>query len=264
MKVSLDWLSDYVKVGLAPEQIAEILSELGFPCEGIERFGDDTVIDVEVTSNRGDCLSHIGIARELAAVTGAELKLPVVELDESEREAGELAAVEIVEPDLCGRYTARIIEGVKVGPAPDRAARRLEAVGMRSVSNVVDATNYAMLETGQPPHAFDYAKISEGRIIVRKAAAGERIVSIDGTQCDLNPEMLVIADPRGPVAVAGVMGGLHTEVGEGTTAVLLEDAWFDPVSVRSTSRGLALPSEASFRFERIVDIEMIDWASKRT
>ncbi len=264
MKVSLDWLSDYVKVDLAPERIAEILSDLGFPCEGIERFGDDTVIDVEVTSNRGDCLSHIGIARELAAVTGAELKLPVVELEESEREAGELAAVEIVEPDLCGRYTARIIEGVKVGPAPDWAAGRLEAVGMRSVSNVVDATNYAMLETGQPPHAFDYAKISEGRIIVRKAAAGERIVSIDGTQCDLSPDMLVIADPRGPVAVAGVMGGLHTEVGAGTTAVLLEDAWFDPVSVRSTSRGLALPSEASFRFERIVDIEMIDWASKRT
>ena len=264
MKISLNWLSEYVETDLKADRIAQTLSDLGFPCEGIEYLDDDTVIDVEITSNRGDCLGHIGIARELAAATGRELKMPVPELDESDRDVSELASVEIAEPDLCGRYTARVIEGVKVGPSPDWMARRLEAIGMRSVNNVVDATNYAMMETGQPPHAFDYAKIADGKIIIRRAAPGERIVSIDGTKCDLNNEMLVITDPNGPVAVAGVMGGLDSEVNDATTAILLEDAYFDPVSIRTTSRRLNLPSEASFRFERIVDIEMIDWASKRT
>lgn len=264
MKISLNWLAEYVETGLEAEPMAEILSDLGFPCEGIEHRDGDVVIDVEVTSNRGDCLSHIGVARELAAATGKELRLPQVDLDEMDKPASELAQVEIQEPDLCGRYTARIIEGVKVGPSPDWMIQRLEAVGMRSVNNVVDATNYAMLETGQPPHAFDYATIADSKIIVRKAAPGERIVSIDGTQCDLTPEMLIIADAKRPVAVAGVMGGLETEVGDATTTILLEDAYFDPVSIRTTSRRLALPSEASFRFERIVDIEKIDWASRRT
>jgi len=264
MKISLNWLGDYIETGLGADQIAEILSDLGFPCEGIEHLDNDVVIDVEITSNRGDCLGYIGIARELAAATGKKLKISDIELDELDKDAAEFADVEIVEPDLCGRYTARIIDGVKVAQSPDWLRKRLEAIGMRSVNNVVDATNYAMMETGQPPHAFDYAKINNGKIIVRKALAGERLTSIDGTQCDLNTDMLVIADAQGPVAVAGVMGGLDTEVGETTTTILLEDAHFDPVSVRTTSRTLALPSEAAFRFERTVDIEMVDWASKRT
>ncbi len=264
MKILLSWLNDYIKTGLGAEQIAEILSSLGFPCEAIEHLGDDAVIDVEVTSNRGDCLGYIGIARELAAGTGKELNIPEVKLDKSNKDVTEFASVEIIEPDLCGRYTARIIEQVKVGPSPDWLKNRLEAVGSRSVNNVVDATNYAMMETGQPPHAFDYDKIAEGKIIVRKAIAGERIVSIDGTMCDLNTDMLIIADARGPVAIAGVMGGLDTEVSEMTNTILLEDAYFDPVTVRTTSRRLTLPSEAAFRFERTVDIEMVEWASKRT
>jgi len=264
MKVLLSWLNDYIKTGLAAEQIAEILSDLGLPCEGTEFFGDDAIIDVEVTSNRGDCLSYIGIARELAAATDKELKITEVKLNESSKDVTEFASVEIIEPDLCSRYTARIIEQVKIGPSPDWLRKRLEAVGLRSVNNVVDATNYAMMETGQPPHAFDYAKIAEGKIIVRKAVAGERIVSIDGTMCDLNTDMLIIADAQGPVAIAGVMGGLDTEVSDTTTTVLLEDAYFNPVSVRTTSRRLTLPSEAAFRFERIVDVEMVDRASKRT
>jgi phenylalanyl-tRNA synthetase beta chain len=264
MKISLNWLSDYIKTDLSAEQIAEILSDLGLPCEGIEKFDDDLVIDVEVTSNRGDCLGYIGIARELAAATDAKLILPQIEMDESDKDVKSLAGVQIDEPDLCSRYTARVIEGVKVGPSPEWMKERLEAIGLRSVSNVVDATNYAMMETGQPPHAFDYDKIAQGKIIVRTAGAGERIVSIDGTQCDLNADMLVITDPNGPVAIAGVMGGLETEVGDRTTRILLEDAYFDPVSVRTTSRRLGLPSEAAFRFERIVDIEKVDWASKRT
>jgi phenylalanyl-tRNA synthetase beta chain len=264
MKILLSWLNDYIETGLPAEQIAEILSDLGLPCEGIDYLGDDAVIDVEVTSNRGDCLSYIGIARELAAATGKELKIPVAEPDESSKDVAEFASVEILEPDLCSRYTARIIENVKVAPSPVWLQKRLEAVGLRSVNNVVDATNYAMMETDQPPHAFDYDKIANGKIIVRKAIAGERIVSIDGTTCELDTNMLVISDPRGPVAIAGVMGGLDTEVSESTKTILLEDAYFDPVSVRKTSRKLALPSEAAFRFERTVDIEMVDWASKRT
>ncbi len=264
MKILLSWLNDYIETNLEAERIAEILSDVGFPCEGIEQLENDFVIDLEVTSNRGDCLGYIGVARELAAATGCQLKMPVVELDESDRDVKELVDVQIKEPELCGRYTARVIEGVKVGPSPDWMKKRLEAVGMRSVNNVVDATNYAMMETGQPPHAFDYNKISGGRIIVRRAAAGERLISIDGTQCELAADMLVIADTKGPVAIAGVMGGLDTEVGDTTTTILLEDAYFDPVCVRTTSRRLALPSEASFRFERIVDIERVDWASQRT
>jgi len=264
MKILLSWLSDYIETSLSAEQLAEVLSDLGFPCDGIERLDGDAVIDVEITSNRGDCLGYIGIARELAAATGKELKIPQVRLDESNKDVTDLVDVEIAEPDLCGRYTARVIEGVKIGPGPDWMRKRLEAIDMRSVNNVVDATNYAMMETGQPPHAFDYAKITDGKIIVRKAHPGERIISIDESRCDLAPDMLIIADANGPVAVAGVMGGLDSEVGEDTGSILLEDAYFDPVSVRGTLRKLALSSEAAFRFERNVDIEAIDRASKRT
>jgi phenylalanyl-tRNA synthetase beta chain len=264
MKVSSKWLNDYVKVEKPAEEIAEILSNLGFPTEGIEKLDGDTVIDLEVTSNRGDCLGHIGIARELAAAINAELKLPDVNLEQSQKNTADLVGVEISNPELCGRYTARVIEGVKIGPSPKWMVQRLEAVGLRSVNNVVDATNYAMMETGQPPHAFDYDKINSRKIIVRKAMTGETLVSIDGTRCQLTENMLIIADPKGPVAIAGVMGGLNTEVTDSTTRILLEEAHFDPVSVRTTSRQLALPSEAAYRFERIVDIENIDWASKRT
>jgi phenylalanyl-tRNA synthetase beta chain len=264
MKISLNWLNDYIQTGLSAEKIADILSNLGLPYESIEHLDGDAVIDVEVTSNRSDCLSYIGIARELAAATGKPLKVPQVQLNESDKEAAKFTCVEIAEPKLCRRYTARIIEAVRVGPSPDWLKQKLLAAGMRSVNNVVDATNYAMLETGQPPHAFDYAKIAGGKIIVRKAAAGEQIISIDGTKCQMDKNMLIIADAKRPVAIAGVMGGLDTEVSDTTTTILLEDAYFDPVSVRTTSRKLALPSEASYRFERIVDVEMVDWASKRT
>ena len=164
MKISLNWLKDYVQITESAQILAELMSNLGFTTESIEKFGNDTVIDIEITSNRGDCLSHIGIAREIAAATGRELKLPKIEYEAVKKDISHLVSVEILEPALCGRYTARIIEGVKVGPSPDWMAERLEAVGIRSVNNVVDATNYAMMETGQPPHAFDYDKIRFGRL----------------------------------------------------------------------------------------------------
>lgn len=264
MKISLDWLNDYVETGLGAEQIAQILSDRGFPTEGIEHVDGDVVVDIEITSNRGDCLSYIGVAREVASATGCQLKMPSIDIPESENSAGDHVSVAISASDVCHRYTARVIEGIKLGASPEWMKKRLEAVGIRSVSNVVDATNYAMLETGQPPHAFDKDKLRGKNIEVRKAVKGERLVTIDGSKCDLEEYMLVIADEKGPIALAGVMGGLDTEVSDSTSNILLEDAHFDPVTVRTAGRKLAISSEASFRFERHVDTEMIDWASQRT
>jgi phenylalanyl-tRNA synthetase beta chain len=264
MKVSLEWLKDYVNVSLPAERIAAVLSDLGFACEGIERCGSDSVIDLEVTSNRGDCLGYLGVARELAAATGAGLRLPGVELVESGNDVSSFLCVENSEPDLCGRYTARVIEGLTVAPSPDWMRKRLEAVGLRPVNNVVDATNYAMLETGQPPHAFDHERLRGRRVEIRRARAGEELVAIDGTRCRLDDRVLVIADAERPVAIAGVMGGAETEVGGATGVVVLEDASFCPLAVRTASRRFSLDSEAGFRFERGVDIERVDWASKRT
>ena len=263
MKISLDWLRDYVDINLSAEEIADILSNLGFPIEAIETVGNDTMLDVEITSNRGDCLGHIGIARELAAAIEKELKLPKVDLTESDEDAAGLIKVEIHEPALCNRYTARVIKNVKIGPSPAWLQKRLETIGQRSINNVVDITNYVMMETGQPSHAFDYDKIGGQKIIVRKAIGGESLISIDETKCELNDSMLVIADEKIPVAMAGVMGGLDTEVSERTTNVLLEVAHFEPVTIRTTARKLALQSEASFRFERHVDTENIEWVSAR-
>ncbi|HAL44892.1 MAG: phenylalanine--tRNA ligase subunit beta [Planctomycetes bacterium GWF2_42_9] len=264
MKTSLNWLKEYVSITESPQELAALLSGIGFNIESVEIPADDAVIDVEVTSNRGDCLSHIGVAREIAAATGRELNLPKVKFEPVKKDINSMVSVEIADAKLCGRYTARIIEGVKVGSSPEWMVKRLEAVGLRSVNNVVDATNYAMMETGQPPHAFDYNKIRDGKIIVRLAKKDEKIVSIDGTNCALQPDMLAITDPTGPIAVAGVMGGLETEVGISTTTILLEEASFNPVVTRKTSRALNLPSEAAYRFGRGVDIEQIDWASQRT
>ena len=263
MKISLDWLQDYVNTTLSADEIGDILSNLGFPIESTESVGDDTMLDVEITSNRGDCLGHIGIARELAAATGAELKIPAIELSESDKDVQTMVQVKINEPALCNRYTARVIEGVKVGPSPKWMQERLETIGVRSVNNIVDVTNYVMMETGQPTHAFEYDEIGGQTIIVRKAANGEELISIDETQCKLDNSMLVIADEKNPVAMAGVMGGLDSEVSNATTTVLLEAAHFDPVTIRGAARKLVLPSEASFRFERQVDTENIDWVSAR-
>ncbi|NQV32846.1 MAG: phenylalanine--tRNA ligase subunit beta [Phycisphaeraceae bacterium] len=264
MKISLNWLNDYIDIGYDAEAIADILSDKGFPCEEILAHDQDTMIDVEVTSNRGDCLGHLGVARELAAATGKSLKRPEVTLEFNSQDVSSLVEVVVEAPDACARYTARVIQGVTVGPSPDWLVKRLETIGLRTVNNVVDATNYAMMETGQPAHAFDYDKIDQGKIIVRQARAGETLISIDGTPCKLTENMLIIADAKGPVAMAGVMGGLETEVTGQTTTVLLEDAHFEPVTVRTTSRQLALPSDAAYRFERIVDREAMDWISQRT
>ncbi|MBC7326027.1 MAG: phenylalanine--tRNA ligase subunit beta, partial [Moorella sp. (in: Bacteria)] len=222
----------------------------------LEALGlDDVVLVLELTPNRADCLSIMGVAREVAALTRAPLRLPEIAIREDERRIEDLAAVEIEAPDLCARYVARLVSGVRIGPSPAWLQAFLRAAGMRPIYNVVDITNFVMLEMGQPLHAFDYDLLHKHRIIVRRAETGEKIKTLDDVERELDPEMLVIADAARPVAVAGVMGGLETEVTPETTNILIESAHFDGASIRRTSRKLGLRSEASTRFERGVNLE---------
>jgi phenylalanyl-tRNA synthetase beta chain len=253
MKTSLHWLRDFLPGELDPQKAADALINAGFPVENIESHGGDAVLDVEVTSNRGDCLSHLGVARELAVLFDLPLKELKINANESSSAVSDAVSVKIEATHLCPHYTARLIRGVKIGPSPDWLARRLEAVGIRPINNVVDVTNYVMFEMGQPLHAFDFAKIGGGKIIVRTAARGEILNSIDGKKRELTPDMLIIADEKRPVALAGVMGGLETEVSPTTVDVLLESARFDPLSVRRTARALTMKSDSSYRFERGID-----------
>lgn len=262
MLVSWNWLQDYVRLEMPVDDFAQRLTMTGLNLESIETVEGDSVIDFEVTSNRPDCLGHIGIAREAAVVLGLPLCLPPAKPAASSESIDKAVRVAIETTD-CPHYTARVIRGVKVGPSPDWMKRRLQAVGINSVNNVVDATNYVMLECGQPLHAFDYDKIRGRQIVVRKARAGESIRAIDQRDYPLSAEMCVIADAERPVAVAGVMGGWDTEISDATTTVLLEAATFMPLSVRNTARKLDLHSPSSHRFERALDLHGLDWASRR-
>lgn len=228
---------------------------------------DDTVLEFELTPNRADCFSVIGLAREVAALTGGTLKKPMLTLKEEGREkAGDLVSIVIEEPELCPRFAGRVLRDVKIGPSPAWLQRRVQAAGMRPISNVVDVTNFVMMEMGQPMHAYDYNLLSRHSIIVRRARPGERITTLDGAKRELSPDMLVIADAVQAVGIAGVMGGLATEVTGNTRTVLLEAASFNGGSIRRTSKALGLRSEASGRFERGVDtanvVRALDRAAK--
>jgi phenylalanyl-tRNA synthetase beta chain len=263
MKAPLSWLREYVDVSETPAVLAEQLPMLGLGVESVEQAGDEVVFDLEIASNRPDLLSLIGIAREMAAWRRRDVRLPEDRLDEHDPAASTLTAVQIADAGLCPRYIAQVITGVTVGPSPAWLASRLEAAGVRPINNIVDATNYVMLEWGQPQHAFDLDTLAERRIVVRPAAAGERLVTLDGVTRELDPQMLVIADARRPVALAGIMGGGETEISATTRRVLLEAASFAPASVRRTSRRLGLRTEASARFERGVDPEGTARAARR-
>ena len=263
MKVSLNWLTDYVDISLSAKDLAAALTRIGLGCEEIIETPSDVVLDLEVTSNRPDCLGHLGVARELAAMTGATFRPPAIGRLKMAGRVQDLAGLEVQAPDLCPRYTARLIRGVKVGPSPSWMVERLEAVGLRGINNIVDVTNYVLMEYSQPLHSFDFDKLTGRKIVVRRAVGGEQIVSIDGTRCTLADAMLVIADQEKPVAVAGIMGGLNTEVAELTVNVLIESAQFDPLSVRKTSRSLGLLTESNYRFERGVDPVGVEQASLR-
>ncbi len=263
MLVSWNWLKDYASPPATPDEVVRRLTFSGLNHESTETVGSDLAIDLEVTSNRPDCLGHIGVAREIAALFGVPMKRPDPAAPEASIPAAKLTQVTIECDDLCWQYTARVIRGVKVGPSPRWLVDRLQTVGIAAINNIVDITNYVLMESGQPLHAFDLAKLAEQRIVVRRARSGETIEAIDHNTYTLDDSMCVIADARSAVAVAGVMGGASTEISPSTTDLLIESAQFAPVSVRGTARKLSLHSDSSYRFERGVDPEGVERASRR-
>jgi len=255
--VPVDWLKEFVAFEAPTPQLADDLTMLGLEVENIQEVNGAVVLDIKVTSNRGDCLSVLGVAREAAAMFARALTVPECNLAEQGPAVEDLALVDILDADLCPRYSARVVQGINIGAAPLWAQTRLVQCGIRPINAVVDATNLVMLELGQPLHAFDCDRLAktDGRahIIVRRAKEGETLVSLDGVSRDLSGGMLAIADPSGPVALAGVMGGASSEISLATRNVLLESAHFDRVCIRRAARALGMSTEASYRFERIVD-----------
>jgi len=289
VKIQLSWLREFVDVGDPAEKIARTMSLRGFAVEGVEPLGTaDAVLDFEVTANRPDCMSVVGMAREIATAYGLKMRVPPglpLETSRASRQdpahvrrgvrgAGSTASrdhravdpptitIAIDDPGLCSRYVG-LMADVTVGPSPSWMQARLQAAGIRPISNIVDVTNYVLLELGQPMHAFDFARLAGAQIRVRPARAGEAIRTLDGQTRTLSSDMLVIADGERPVAVAGVMGGADSEVSETTPTIVLESAYFDPLSVRRTSRKLGLKTEASMRFERGADPSMAALAMAR-
>src|SRR5579862_5261820 len=263
MKISYNWLKEFVEITEAPDELADRFTNVGLAVDALEKIGNDAVFELDVATNRPDCLSHFGVAREIAAIYGTELKPPKIDLREVQTAAADAFSISIVDTDLCSRYCGRYIADVKIGPSPGWLKARLETLGVRSINNVADITNYVMLELGQPLHAFDADTLDRQQIIVRRANFEEEITTLDGVERELNPSMLVIADADRAVAVAGVMGGAESEISARTTKVLLESANFDAVSIRKTSRALGLSTEASYRFERGADVEMARFACNR-
>jgi phenylalanyl-tRNA synthetase beta chain len=253
MKFSRAWLNDYVDLSdISDDQLGIRLTEIGHAVEAVESHGDDTVFDLEITTNRVDAMSHIGMARELAAAfgrstTGALASSP----------AGPAASspptIRIEVPDLCSRYTALVIRNITVKPSSPLIAKRLEEVGLRPINNIVDITNYVMLALGHPLHAFDLDRVGGQTIIVRRGKQGETMKSLDGEMRKIDPDTIVIADANRPVGLGGIIGGFESEITASTRNVLLECAWFDPSAIRRTARRLGLKTDASYRFERRVD-----------
>ena len=236
---------------------------VGLAIDAVEEQDGDSVLDVEVPSNRPDCLSHIGIAREVAVIESGAVRHPDGKPANVDGRAADLTSVEIIDTELCPRYAARLLRGVKIAPSPQWLTRRLEEIGQRPINNVADITNYVLHEMGQPLHAFDFAKLAGGRIVVRRAAKDEQLKTLDGVERKLDQTMLVIADAERPVALAGIMGGEDSEISQQTTEVLIESAYFDPDSVRQTARKLGMDTEASRRFERGADRENLLRAQTR-
>jgi len=276
MKLSVNWLKDFVDINCPLEELADGLTMAGLEVEAIDKMSperlvgsggaglaEDTVFDVKITPNRGDWLSMLGVAREAAPLLGASVRIPEPGPVESDPPSSECIKIEILDPDLCGRYAGIVLRGVTIKESPGWIKDRLIASGMRPINNVVDVTNYVMLELGQPLHAFDYSLLRGGRIIVRRAHPGETITSIDAVERKLDPDMLVIADSDRAVAIAGVMGGADSEISEQTKDILIESANFDSISVRRTSKRLSMVTESSYRFERGVDPSVAPLAALR-
>jgi phenylalanyl-tRNA synthetase beta chain len=254
MKVPLSWLREFVDIPAEPRQLGEDLTFVGLALEGLEGRGTDAVLDLDVTTNRVDCMNVYGVAREVSVLYGIPLRPPDVSFIEAGRPASESLDVAIEAPDLCPRFCARVLD-VRLGPSPAWLRDRLEAVGVRPINNVVDLTNYVMLELGQPSHAFDLDRVPGGRLIVRWAREGDRLTTLDGVERSLSGRVGVVGGTEGPLGVAGIMGGASSEVSDQTRVVALEAAWWDPLSIRRASKALGLHTEASHRFERGADPE---------
>ena len=264
MRFSDEWLRDCLDTQRSPSDLGELLTGVGIPLDSLEPLPDrrDTVYHFDISTNRPDCMNHQGLARELSAAGAGSLKgRPAAPPPVST--PGKLASVKVESPDLCGRYSALVLQDVKVADSPAWVSRRLEAIGVRSINSVVDATNYTLWEMGQPLHAFDLMKVAGRAIRVRRAKPGERLTTLDGVERKLDTETLVIADERRPLALAGVMGGRDSEIGPATTEILIESAHFQPASVRATARRFGLHTDASHRFERGADPEITLAAAAR-
>jgi phenylalanyl-tRNA synthetase beta chain len=264
MKVVYNWLNEFVDAKASAAELGSRLSLCGVAIDSVEETAAGPVLDAEITSNRPDCLGHYGIAREVATIYRLPLKPVQPKLKETAEKAADAARVDIEAPELCGRFTARVMRGVKGQPSPDWLRQRLEAIGQNSINNVVDITNYVMFELGHPLHAYDLDKLNDRRIVVRKSKAGEKIRTLDGAERTLAKDMCVIADGTRAIGIGGVMGGAETEISFSTRNILIECAWFDPIAVRRTSKALGLRTEASYRFERGANPETAELASRRT
>ena len=263
MKVLYNELKEFVDVAAPATDLRSRLSLAGVAIDSVEDSTAGPVLDAEITSNRPDCLGHYGVAREVATIYRLPLKSVQPKLKESAEKVSGAARVDIEAPDLCGRFTARVMRGVRVQPSPDWLRQRLAAIGQNPINNVVDVTNYVMFELGHALHAFDFDKLDDHRIIVRRARPGEKLRTLDGVERTLTKEMCVVCDPQHALAVGGVMGGAESEISFSTRNILIECAWFDPVAIRRTSKALGLRTEASYRFERGADPEIAELASRR-
>lgn len=262
MNISYEWLKHLIDIDLSAEETAAALTRVGLAVEGIHAHANDFVLDIDLTSNRPDCLSHLGVAREIAVITNKNLKEPTQRHEDVEA-YDKTNFVSVTDHWLCRRFTARTIRNVKIGPSPHWLVDSLEGIGERAINNVADITNYVMHELGQPMHAFDYDKLAENRIVVRRAKVAERIMTLKDIEFELDDTILAICDAEKPVAIGGVVGGLYSSITDSTVNVLLEVACFDRSNIRATSRKLNLATEASYRFERGVDIENLIRASNR-
>ncbi len=264
MDFSVNWLKKYIDTPLDTDRMAAVLTDQGLTVDEIRPVEGDVIFDIDVTTNRPDAMNYLGLARELAASGNGTLTLPEVgNLKESGDATASEVTVEIADPDLCGRYVARVVKDVKIGPSPAWMQELLNAIGVRPINNVVDITNFILWETGHPLHAFDARFVSGRHIVVRRARKGETLTTLDGEERKLLPDDLLIADAERGIALAGIMGGENSEIRDDTTDVIIESAWFDPVGVRKTSKRLALHTDSSHRFERGADIEMARHAADR-
>ena len=253
MKFSRHWLNDYIDLSdLGDDELGRRLTEIGHAIEAVEKHGDDTVFDLEITTNRVDAMSHLGMARELAAALGREVRPPASGEQRAASGSGS-ATIRIEAPEMCSRFSAIVIRDVSAHPSPPEIQRRLEAIGLRPINHIVDATNYVMAALGHPLHAYDLDKLAEQTIIVRAGKPGETIKTLDGETRKLDPETVVIADAKRPIGLGGIIGGFDSEITATTKNVLLECAWFNPSVIRRTARRLGLKTDASYRFERRVD-----------